>query len=155
MWLESLAVCSTLLQRLYTWQIFSRFCSFKTDSKISVLTSVTHSLGRVTSYGFEITSGCHSWLENVSGLRWLNRVMRDHEAHASAINRKWIFIFFLVFSRLKLLKHNKQGPILALQQSPLKSRLLVKQSHFFTSVWLWFQFCSISYGEIIRHPRTG
>ena len=53
-------------------------------------------------------------------LRWLNRVMRDHEAHASAVNRKGIFVFFLVFSKLKLLKHNKQGPIFTLQQSPLK-----------------------------------
>ena len=58
-------------------------------------------------------------------LRWLNRVMQDHEARASDINRKVIFSFFLLFSKSKLLKHNKQGPKFAVQQSPLKSRLLV------------------------------
>ena len=58
-------------------------------------------------------------------LRWLNRVMQDHEARASDINRKLIFSFFLLFSKSKLLKHNKQGPKFAVQQSPLKSRLLV------------------------------
>ena len=28
------------------------------------------------------------------GLRWLNRVMQDHEARASDLNRKLIFSFF-------------------------------------------------------------
>ena len=32
------------------------------------------------------------------GLRWLNRVMQDHEARASDLNRKLIFSFFLLFS---------------------------------------------------------
>ena len=32
------------------------------------------------------------------GLRWLNRVMHDHEARASDLNRKLIFSFFLLFS---------------------------------------------------------
>ena len=31
-------------------------------------------------------------------LRWLNRVMQDHEARASELNRKLIFSFFLLFS---------------------------------------------------------
>ena len=31
-------------------------------------------------------------------LRWLNRVMQDHEARASDLNRKFIFSFFLLFS---------------------------------------------------------
>ena len=31
-------------------------------------------------------------------LRWLNRVMQDHEARASYLNRKLIFSFFLLFS---------------------------------------------------------
>ena len=31
-------------------------------------------------------------------LRWLNRVMQDHEARASDVNRKLIFSFFLLFS---------------------------------------------------------
>ena len=31
-------------------------------------------------------------------LRWLNRVMQDHEARASGLNRKLIFSFFLLFS---------------------------------------------------------
>ena len=31
-------------------------------------------------------------------LRWLNRVMQDHEAHANDVNRKLIFSFFLLFS---------------------------------------------------------
>ena len=31
-------------------------------------------------------------------LRWLNRVMQDHEARASDLNRKQIFSFFLLFS---------------------------------------------------------
>ena len=31
-------------------------------------------------------------------LRWLNRIMQDHEARASDLNRKLIFSFFLLFS---------------------------------------------------------
>ena len=31
-------------------------------------------------------------------LRWLNRVMQDHEARASDLNRKLIFSFCLLFS---------------------------------------------------------
>ena len=31
-------------------------------------------------------------------LRWLNRVMQDHEARASDLNRKLIFSFFSLFS---------------------------------------------------------
>ena len=31
-------------------------------------------------------------------LRWLNRVMQDHEARASDVNGKLIFSFFLLFS---------------------------------------------------------
>ena len=34
----------------------------------------------------------------VDYLRWLNRVMQDHEARASDLNRKLIFSFFLLFS---------------------------------------------------------
>ena len=33
-----------------------------------------------------------------ANLRWLNRVMQDHEARASDLNRKLIFSFFLTFS---------------------------------------------------------
>ena len=58
-------------------------------------------------------------------LRWLNRVMQDHEARASDLDRKLIFSFFLLCSKSKVLKHNKQGPKFAVQQSPLISRLLV------------------------------
>ena len=58
-------------------------------------------------------------------LRWLNRVMQDHEARASDLNRKLILSFFLLFSYSKLLEHNKQGPKFTVQQSPLISRLLV------------------------------
>ena len=37
--------------------------------------------------------------KNRSGdLRWLNRVMQDHEARANDLNRKLIFSFFLLFS---------------------------------------------------------
>ena len=63
--------------------------------------------------------------ENLLKLRWLNRVMQDHEARASDLNRKLIFSYFLLFSESNLLKHNKQGPKFAVQQSPLISRLLV------------------------------
>ena len=41
------------------------------------------------------------FLEDFHGkpsLRWLNRVMQDHEARASDLNRKLIFSFFLLFS---------------------------------------------------------
>ena len=34
----------------------------------------------------------------IVNLRWLNRVMQDHEARASDLNRKLIFSFFLLFS---------------------------------------------------------
>ena len=34
----------------------------------------------------------------LSTLRWLNKVMQDHEARASDLNRKLIFSFFLLFS---------------------------------------------------------
>ena len=33
-----------------------------------------------------------------SDLRWLNRVMQDHEARASNLDRKFIFSLFLLFS---------------------------------------------------------
>ena len=36
--------------------------------------------------------------ETLYCLRWLNRVMQDHEARASDLNRKLIFSFFLLFS---------------------------------------------------------
>ena len=35
---------------------------------------------------------------NLIGLRWLNKVMQDHEGRASALNQKLIFSFFLLFS---------------------------------------------------------
>ena len=35
---------------------------------------------------------------NSNLIRWLNRVMQDHEARASDLNRKFIFSFFLLFS---------------------------------------------------------
>ena len=34
-------------------------------------------------------------------LRWLNRVMQDHEARASDLNRKLIFPFFFVIFLIK------------------------------------------------------
>ena len=95
-------------------------------------------------------------------LRWLNRVMRDHEAHASAINRKWIFVFFLVFSKLKLLKHNNQGPIFAVQQSPLKSRPLVSNLNYSNNAIFWrlfgfdfnfIQFPTVKSSDILRADR--
>ena len=36
--------------------------------------------------------------DTLTNLRWLNRVMQDHEARASDLNRKFIFSFFLLFS---------------------------------------------------------
>ena len=36
--------------------------------------------------------------KDILNLRWLNRVMQDHEARASDLNRKLIFSFFLLFS---------------------------------------------------------
>ena len=42
-------------------------------------------------------------------LRWLNRVMQDHEARASDLNRKLIFSFFLLFSWSKLLNITNKG----------------------------------------------
>ena len=48
-------------------------------------------------------------------LRWLNKVIEDHEARASDINRKLIFSLFLLFFKSKLLKYNKQGPKFAVQ----------------------------------------
>ena len=88
-------------------------------------TLICSSLSRPTLSANLVGTSCH-----ISNLRWLNRVMRDHEVHASAINRKRIFVFFLLFSKLKPLKHNKQGPIFAVQQSPLKSRLLVSNLNY-------------------------
>ena len=37
-------------------------------------------------------------IKKLGTLRWLNRVMQDHEARASDLNRKLIFSFFLLFS---------------------------------------------------------
>ena len=39
-----------------------------------------------------------SLIDEHTRLRWLNRVMQDHEARASDLNRKVIFSFFLLFS---------------------------------------------------------
>ena len=36
--------------------------------------------------------------KQIGSLRWLNRVMHDHEARARDLNRKLIFSFFLLFS---------------------------------------------------------
>ena len=88
-------------------------------------TLICSSLSGPTLSANLVDTSCH-----ISNLRWLNRVMRDHEVHASAINRKRIFVFFLLFSKLKPLKHNKQEPIFAVQQSPLKSRLLVSNLNY-------------------------
>ena len=52
--------------------------------------------------------------------------MQDHEARASDLNWKLIFSFFLLFSQSKLLKHNKQGPKFAIQQSPDINALSLK-----------------------------
>ena len=49
--------------------------------------SVKHSIARFVTY-----------LGSNHKLRWLNRVMQDHEARASDLNRKLIFSFFLLFS---------------------------------------------------------
>ena len=62
-------------------------------------------------------------LKVVIWLRWLDRVMQDHEARTKDVNRKLTFSFFLLFSQSKLLKHNKEGSKFAVQQSPLISRL--------------------------------
>jgi len=51
--------------------------------------------------------------------------MQDHDARASDSNRKLIFSFFLLFSKSKLLKHDKKGQKFAIQQSSVKSRRLV------------------------------
>ena len=96
--------------------------------------------------------------KSITGLRWLNRIMWDHEAHTSAINRKWIFVFFFIFSKLKLLKHNKQGPIFAVQQSPLKSRLLVSNLNYSNNAIFWhlfgFDFNFINSSDILRPDRV-
>ena len=44
-----------------------------------------------------ICSAFHKTLRK-KPLRWLNRVMQDHEARASDLNRKLMFSFFLLFS---------------------------------------------------------
>ena len=36
-----------------------------------------------------------------TGLRWLNRVMQDHEARANDLNRKLIFSFFFAIFLIK------------------------------------------------------
>ena len=46
----------------------------------------TRQVKKVHCGPFEVRNGPFSLDEFVK--RWLNRVMRDHEAHASAINRK-------------------------------------------------------------------
>ena len=94
---------------------------------------------------------------------YLNRVIQDHEAHASAINRKWTFVFFVVFSKLKLPKYNKQGPISAVQQSPQKLRLLVANLNFSNNAIFWrlfgfdfnfIQFPSVKSSDILRPDRV-
>ena len=95
--------------------------------KPAMIVSKTRQLGSVHSKQFFTNQT----------LRWLNRVMQDHEARVSDLNRKLIFSFFLLFSSSKLLKHNKQGPKFIVQQSPFSVKLkLLKHRHFLTSVWL-------------------
>ena len=39
--------------------------------------------------------------QRIHRLRWLNRVMQDHEARASDLNRKLIFSFFFAIFLIK------------------------------------------------------
>ena len=57
-------------------------------------------LTRVAEYKYleVILDESLSWNAHVNYLRWLNRVMQDHEARASDLNRKLIFSFFLLLS---------------------------------------------------------
>ena len=57
------------------------------------LTSLTHDLSMVK---FSEKNQCQKNFARTS-LRWLSRVMQDHEARASNLNRKLIFLFFLLF----------------------------------------------------------
>ena len=50
-------------------------------------------------YGKRLNSGgTDSQIFVGENLRWLNRVMQDHEARAGDLNRKLIFSFILLFS---------------------------------------------------------
>ena len=63
----------------------------------SKLNSPFSSIGKATAD--KITANLTlSLLREQLSLRWLNRVMQDHEARASDLNRKLIFSFFLTFS---------------------------------------------------------
>ena len=85
--------------------------------------------------------------------------MQDHEARASDLNPKLIFSFFLLFSQSKLLKQQTRAKIYCLTVAcdikafSLKLKLL-KHRHFVTSVWLWFQISSISFGKIFWYAQT-
>ena len=70
-------------------------------------------------------------------LRWLNRVMQDHEARASDLNRKLIFSFFLLFSKSKQTRTKIYCSTVTsdIKAFSLKLKLL-KHRHFLTSVWL-------------------
>ena len=54
----------------------------------------------ITKYSMKVTDAVKTnmQLSFIKCLRWLNRVMQDHEARASDLNRKLIFSFFLLFS---------------------------------------------------------
>ena len=52
----------------------------------------THDATSPCDWSLQLVASC------VLTLRWLNRVMEDHEAHANDLNPKLIFSFFLLFS---------------------------------------------------------
>ena len=75
-------------------------------------------------------------------LRWLNRVMQDHEARASDLNRKLIFSFFFAIFLIKATETLQTRPKIYcstvtsdIKAFSLKLKLL-KHRHFLTSVWL-------------------
>ena len=71
----------TLTQRLIV-TVFTMFCNGP-----QFIASCANQLLMCILVGFMETN-----------LRWLNRVMQDHEARASDLNRKLVFSFFLLFS---------------------------------------------------------
>ena len=66
----------------------------------TVVTASTGTKGKKEKASLNIIwyEDIHDYRSSVRNLRWLNRVMQDHEARASDRNRKLIFSFFLLFS---------------------------------------------------------
>ena len=87
--------------------------------------------------------------------------MQDHEARASDLNRKLIFSFFFAIFLIKATetKQTRAKIYCSTVTSDIKTfslkLKLLKHRHFLTSVWLWFQISSISFGKIFWYAQTG